>query len=131
MTTHERIIEAIMVNGWTADEAKHIKNKYIALKAIKIDNVTGEWNYTHGDFAEKETQEIALDIVKNPHPNGQESDKAHDPYSEGWRAFEQGGREADNPYKQFPTGHAEHWKRNDWEYGYHTRASAPRPTKGE
>lgn len=70
MTTHERIIEAIMVNGWTHDEAVKIKDEYLKRKCIKIDKGSGQWNYTSGGFSEKETQGVALDIATNPTPQG-------------------------------------------------------------
>lgn len=66
MTTHERITEAIMENGWTAEEATLIKDEFIKVKAIIIDKVNGGWSYTSSVFAEKETQELALYFVQNP-----------------------------------------------------------------
>lgn len=118
-------IRTIMLNGFTEEEATKIYSEFMKRKAIRI-TAEGSWQFTSTTFAEKEAQELALDLANNPQPKGQESDKASDPYSEGWRAFEQGGREADNPYKHFPIDHKERWKSSDWEYGYHTRASAPK-----
>lgn len=68
MTTHENIIEAIRLNGWTAEEAELIAKEYRKRKVIKIDKHLGQWNYTSGIFAEREPQEVALDIAQHPTP---------------------------------------------------------------
>jgi hypothetical protein len=121
MTTHENIVEAIMMNGWTKEEATKIKDQYIQRKMIKVDKVNGSWEYTASIWAEKDPQWLALDIANNPQPKGQESDKAHDPYSEGWKAFEDGVGLKDNPYMKVAEGQPDRLKASDWEYGYHAR----------
>lgn len=44
-----------------------------------------------------------------------------DAYEEGWRAFEDGKKESDNPYKKAGERHPDYYKKNGWSYGWNTR----------
>lgn len=44
-----------------------------------------------------------------------------DAYDEGWKAFEEGKKETDNPYMKAEEGHPDYHKKNGWSYGYITR----------
>jgi hypothetical protein len=58
-------IRDIMENGWTAEEATDIYTEYRKRNVINILE-NGCWQYTSSAFTEKESQELALDLARNP-----------------------------------------------------------------
>jgi hypothetical protein len=63
-SAEERFIAFCTERGFTPVQAEKILRVYRKAKAIKIDPVTGQFTFTHGDFAETDVLRRAAETVE-------------------------------------------------------------------